>query len=277
VAIEIRPIRTLEEYHAVERMQHEVWGLDALGTVPHHLLLTAQKNGGLLIGAFDPSGKTGGRLVGFVFGFVGLTVDGRVKHCSHMAGVHPDYQSQNLGYRIKLAQRERVLAQGIDLVTWTFEPLESRNANLNFRKLGAICRIYRRDMYGEMNNPLYAGLPSDRFEVEWPIAGERVARRVAGDWRGSSLSTLEGTGVPVVNRAPRRPAEGRRALEGDRLLVQIPSDFQGIKATDMALARAWRLHSRALFEAAFARGYAVTDLIFEAGRSYYLLEMLDRP
>lgn len=276
MAIEIRPIQTQEEYRAAERMQHEVWGLDALGTVPHHLLLTAQKNGGVLLGAFDTSAEAGGRLIGFVFGFVGLTADGRVKHCSHMAGVHPDYQSQKLGYRLKLAQREQVLAQGIDLVTWTYEPLESRNANLNFRKLGAICRIYQRDMYGEMNNTLYAGLPSDRFQVEWPVASERVARRMAGDWRGPSLPSLARAGVPVVNRAlegdPPRPADGWRALEGDRLLVEIPSDFQGIKAVDMALARAWRLHTRALFEAAFARGYTVTDLIFEAGRSYYLLE-----
>ena len=176
MTVEIRPIQAHDEYWAVEQLQREVWGLADVEIVPNHLLLTAQKNGGLLLGAFDvpPEGEEE-QFVGFVFGFVGLSSGGGVKHCSHMAGVAPAYQNQNLGYRLKLAQRQQVLSQGIDLATWTFDPLESRNANLNFRKLGATSRTYLRDLYGSMRNTLNVGLPSDRFQVDWHIASRHVA------------------------------------------------------------------------------------------------------
>ena len=172
----IRPLSTHGEIRAVEQLQREVWDLPDVEVVPLHVLITAAKNGGLLLGAFDDE-----RLVGFVFGFPGLTSDGKLKHCSHMAGVHPAYRDRGLGYSLKLAQRDHVLAQGIDLITWTFDPLETRNATLNFHKLGAVCNTYIPNLYGEMRDGLNAGLPSDRFQVDWWIASERVAQRLAGE------------------------------------------------------------------------------------------------
>jgi predicted GNAT superfamily acetyltransferase len=277
MAVEIRPIQAHDEYWAVEQLQREVWGLADVEIVPNHLLLTAQKNGGLLLGAFDVPPEGGEeQLVGFVFGFVGLSSDGGVKHCSHMAGVAPAYQSQNLGYRLKLAQRQQVLSQGIDLATWTFDPLESRNANLNFRKLGATCQTYLRNLYGEMRNALNVGLPSDRFQVDWYIASRHVADRLRSNWVGPSLSALRDEGIPLLNPVspgdPPPPSPTILPLESEQLLVQIPLDFQAIKASDMALARAWRLHTRALFEATFAAGYTVVDLLFEDGQTCYLLQ-----
>jgi len=275
--IEIRPIQTHREYRAVEQLQREVWGLEEVEIVPDHLLLTAQKNGGLVLGAFDPS--SGGQeehLVGFVFGFTGLLPDGGVKHCSHMTGVTPTYQSRNLGYRLKLAQREHVLAQGLNLITWTFDPLESRNAALNFHKLGATCQTYLRDLYGSMRDSLNIALPSDRFRVDWHIASAHVVDRLRGERSRPSVSALRADGVTLVNRAldgdPPRPADVPHPVQGTRLLIQIPAYFQTIKMSDMGLARAWRLHTRTLFEAAFAESYVVTDLLFESGQSYYLLE-----
>ena len=280
MSITIRPIQTHQEYRAVEALQQEVWGLDPVEIVPDHLLLTAQKNGGLVLGAFDTS--TAGevdRLIGFIFGFPGLTPDGRLKHCSHMAGVAPAYQNRRVGYRLKLAQREHVLAQGIELITWTFDPLESRNARLNFHKLGAICRTYLRDLYGSMRDALNVGVPSDRFQVEWWVASSRVVDRLQGTAPDLSLAALQAEDVPLLNPVPPgdlpRPPEQTRPIAGDRLLIQIPAHFQAIKAADMALARAWRLHTRALFEAAFAQGYTVVDLLFEEGQSFYLLRRGD--
>ena len=275
--VEIRPIRTQAEYRAVEQLQREVWGLEEVEIVPDHLLLTAQKNGGLVLGAFDASlaDKNEG-LVGFVFGFAGLSPTGHVKHCSHMAAVMPAYQDQNLGYRLKLAQREHVLAQGLDLITWTFDPLESRNASLNFHKLGTLCRTYVRDLYGRMRDALNVALPSDRFEVESHIASSHVGDRIKGGVQRPSLSQWQAAGVPLLNRPlpgdPPRPTDTLRPFEGERLLIEIPAYFQTIKAIDMELARAWRLHTRALFEAAFNDAYVVTDLLFQAGHSCYLLE-----
>lgn len=275
MTIEIRPIQSHGEYRAVEQLQREVWRLEDVEIVPDHVLVTAHKNGGVLLGAFEglPCGEQ--RLVGYVFGFVGLTADHAPKHCSHMLGVAPRYQSQGLGHRLKLAQREQVLKQGIDLVTWTYDPLESRNAYLNFRKLGATCNTYLRDLYGDMRDELNAGLPSDRFQVDWRVASEHVAQRLRDDWRGPALPELLSAGVPILNRFPPgrqpRPPQNVRPLEGGRLLIQIPADFQAMRAVDMALARDWRAHTRPLFEAAFAAGYSVVDLLFEQGRSCYLL------
>ena len=177
--ITIRPVQSHAAYRAVEQIQKDVWGLDEVEIVPNHVLLTAQKNGGLVLGAFAPSPAGGDeQLVGFVFGFIGLTPTGRIKHCSHMAGVLPAFQNRNVGYELKLAQREHVLARSIDLVTWTFDPLESRNARLNFHKLGAACATYLQDLYGPMRDRLNAGLPSDRFQVDWHVASRHVSRRL---------------------------------------------------------------------------------------------------
>jgi predicted GNAT superfamily acetyltransferase len=317
--IEIRPIQTHDEYRAVERIQRVVWGHGDLDVVPDHLLVTMQKNGGLVLGAFEilpdegpgeRPAKREERLIGCALGFVGLSPGGQVKHCSHTVGVDPAYQNQNVGYRLKLAQREHVLAQGIDLITWTFDPLESRNARLNFHKLGATCNTYLRDLYGHMRDELNVGLPSDRFQVDWHIASDHVAARLRGDRAGPStglrtgpstrlrtgpstrlrtgpstglrtgpsLSALLAEGIPLLNRTLPgdlpRPPETVLPIEGNQLLVQIPARFQAIKSADPGLAHAWREHTRALFEAAFAAGYTVVDLLFEEGRSCYLLNLV---
>jgi predicted GNAT superfamily acetyltransferase len=153
--------------------------------------------------------------------------------------------------------------------------LESRNARFNFHKLGATCGLYLRNLYGAMRDKLNAGLPSDRFHVDWRISSPRVEAKLRGEGAHSSASALMAEGVPLVNP----PVEGEslrpsrtRVYEEERLLVQIPSDFQSLKAADGNLALEWRLHTRALFEEAFAKGYEATDLLVEWGRSYYLLE-----
>ena len=240
MSITIRPLTTHAEILAVEQLQRDAWGVPDVDVVPLHMLITPPRHGGLLLGAFD-----GERLAGFVFGFLGLTPDGRLKHCSHMAGVHPDYRDHGVGYSLKLAQREHVLAQGLDLITWTFDPLETRNAWLNFHKLGVICNTYIRNLYGPMRGAINAGLPSDRFEVEWWIRSERVEDRLQG--RAASPT-------------------------GDRLVVDVPANFQTIKHTDMDLALRWRLETRQRFEEAFAQGFVAVDLVKQGDDVAYVLE-----
>ena len=274
MAIEIRTIKTQEEYHEVERLQREIWGAQDIEIVGFEPLMTAHRNGGVMLGAFDDA-KTEERMIGFVFGFVGLTAEGRVKHCSHIAGVMNGYRDRGVGYALKLKQREQVLAQGIDLITWTFDPLESRNARFNFRKLGVTCDVYLRNLYGAMRDALNAGLPSDRFQVDWLIASPRVEARLARESEGesdsSALSTLMADGVPLIN--PLSHSTERTEIESERLLVEIPSDFQRLKAANKNLALEWRLGARALFEEAFANGYTATDLLASGERSYYLLSL----
>lgn len=275
MAIEIRPVKTQDEYTAVEQLQREIWGASDIEIVAFETLMTTHKNGGVMLGAFDTiDGEE--RMVGFVFGFVGLTPDGELKHCSHIAGVLDDFRDRNVGYALKLRQRQQVLSQGIELITWTFDPLESRNARFNFHKLGVTCSAYLRNWYGEMRDALNAGLPSDRFQVDWRIASARVEQRLRGESETPLVPDLLAAGVPLINQPIEdrllRPSEKTLRVEGERLLIQIPADFQSLKAADRDLALAWRLHTRALFEEAFAKGYTATDLLVDNGRSFYCLE-----
>lgn len=276
MALVYRRIETHEEYRAVEDLQAQVWGSDARDIVPLHLLLTASKNGGLTLGAFDTDLTPPDNLIGFVFGFVGLTPEGQVKHCSHMLGVLPQRRDRGIGEELKRRQRDYVLAQGITLMTWTFDPLQSRNARLNIRKLGAVCHTYARNLYGTMSDRWNAGVPSDRFEVEWHLASRHVARRLARAEPAPSLAALTAHGVPVLNEAPPgaaadAPASVCRAPSGDSVLVRFPTDIQTMKQTRPAEALTWRMQLRELCETAFASGYTVVDVLSEGACSYYLL------
>ena len=252
--------------------------MEDTSVVPLHLLLTAQKNGGLVLGAFDEQGT----MVGFVFGFLGMTDQGQVKHCSHMAGVLPEYQGQQIGYRLKLAQREHVLAQGLDLATWTYDPLEGTNASLNIGKLGVICRTYLQDIYGDTGFQLHLGLPTDRFQVEWWVRSQRVAQRLKSGGAKLTLDEVLGRGAVQANRPefdergfPRSVASDREP-SAEMLLVEIPADIQAIKKADMGLAREWRAQTREIFENCFGAGYVTTEFISEVQgkqrRNFYLLQ-----
>jgi predicted GNAT superfamily acetyltransferase len=278
--ISIEKLTTIQQFRQCEELQRQVWGMSDTDVVPLHLLLTAQKNGGLVLGAFDKEGK----MIGFLFGFLGARDPAaqQLKHCSHMLGVLEEWRGQGVGYRLKLAQREHALAQGLELVTWTYDPLESLNAALNISKLGVICNTYFRDLYGDMGDELNVGLSSDRFQVEWWIASQRVAHCLAGGGYRPSLDAVIASGAQLLNPATVgpdglvRPSPTPLKPTADTVLVEIPAHLQAIKVADMALARQWRAHTRQIFEGCFAAGYTVTEFTSEVRddlrRSYYILQ-----
>jgi predicted GNAT superfamily acetyltransferase len=272
----IHILETPEEMTAVEDLQRLVWTAPDIEIVPKDLLLAMVHNGGLAVGAF-----VGTDLVGVSFGFPGFypTPDGpRLKHHSHILAVHPDWSSKGIGFALKRAQWQMVRKQGLDRITWTYDPLLSRNAHLNIARLGAVCSTYLRSEYGEMHDSLNAGLPSDRFQVDWWINTERVKRRLSRrsrpalgleHYRLAEAALLEAPPGPELAFA--RPPQGIPSLSGHLLLIEIPFDFLALKAADLALAHAWRSYTRALFEQAFAAGYLVTDFVQAQGRSFYVL------
>jgi predicted GNAT superfamily acetyltransferase len=264
MTIAIRPVATYAEYMACEAIQRAVWG--EFGAVPHHLLLTAQKNGGLLLGAFDTAAP-GAPMVGFVFGFLARDARG-LKHASHMAAVLPAYRDARIGERLKWAQRDQALAQGLERMTWTFDPLISRNARLNIRKLGAVCDTYIPNLYGPEPEEPEGELPSDRFQVDWWLASPRVADRSQVGPPAPGAAELRAA-VPLANPDPLAPAALPAA---DRLLIQIPAEIEALKAADMPKARAWRYQVRAIALAAFAAGLVVTDYALDGDVGLYLLE-----
>jgi predicted GNAT superfamily acetyltransferase len=272
----IKLLESPEDMTLVEDLQRAVWHGSETDVVPAHVFITAIHNGGMVIGAFLDE-----ELVGFVFGFPGLdfTPDGpRPKHCSHMMGIKPGHRDSGVGFALKRAQWQMVRRQGIDHITWTYDPLLSRNAYLNIAKLGAVCNTYRRSEYGDMRDGLNAGLPSDRFQVDWWIHTRRVERRLSKRARRPlrledfSKAELQPLYTPQINASNLlQPPEHFTPLEGRLLLAEVPSDFGAVKDADFALARDWRFFSREVFETAFARGYIVTDFIHGHGRSFYVL------
>jgi predicted GNAT superfamily acetyltransferase len=155
--IGIRPIKTLSDLRRCHEIQRAVWGYSDLMVFPYTILISMQHNGGVLLGAY-----VNDQLVGFVAGYLGMA-GAKLYLFSQRMGVLPEYQSKGLGYRLKVAQREQMLRHGVDIVVWTYDPLEGRNASLNIEKLGGIVRSYARDIYGYVQNPLQTGLTTDRF------------------------------------------------------------------------------------------------------------------
>ena len=265
MTISIRPVTTIEECQILERLQAEIWQCDDLKVVPDHAVFTLAKEGNIVLSALDDE-----QPIGFAFGFLSLTDDNQLKYASHMVGVLPAYQNQGIGYRLKLAQREALLARDIRLMTWTFDPLQARNARFNLRKLGAVCNTYYSNLYGTMRDGLNQGLPSDRFRVDWWLDTRRVTDRITGDFVDADPVAEH----PVLNPATRLLAPPNKFSEpaGEFCLVEIPPDIDALKTQDSELALAWRLQTREIFENAFAANYTAVDLIRRHDLSYYLLQ-----
>lgn len=272
----IKILESAEDMNAVEELQRVVWPGSETDVVPAHMLITAIHNGGLVAGAYEND-----QLIGFVFGFPGIEFipDGpRPKHCSHMMGIDPKYRDSGVGFALKRAQWQMVRHQGLDHITWTYDPLLSRNAYLNITKLGAVCDTYRRSEYGDMRDGLNAGLPSDRFQVDWWINTRRVERRLSKrprrplkleNFSKADLQPLYSLHFKAEGWS--RPPEHFAPLEGKLALAEIPSDFGALKEADFSLARDWRFFTREVFETAFAAGYIATDFIYEHRRGFYVL------
>lgn len=172
-SIELRRCHNIDEFRACVALQKEVWRFTDAELVPLRMFVVADKVGGQVMGAFE-----GGTLVGFALSVPG-TRSGHVYLHSHMLAVRKDYRNAGLGRRLKLMQREEALSRGIELIEWTFDPLEIKNAYLNIEKLGAIVRRYNINQYGITSSPLQGGLPSDRLIAEWWLKSKRVESLLA--------------------------------------------------------------------------------------------------
>jgi predicted GNAT superfamily acetyltransferase len=256
--IKIRPINTLTDLRKCHEIQRATWGFTDLMVFPYTQLISAAHNGGVLMGAYD-----GADLVGFVYGYLGMSGT-KLYLFSQRMGVLPSYQNQGIGMQLKLAQRDQMLRQGIDLIVWTYDPLLGKNAALNIEKLGGIVRHYARDIYGAVNNPLQVGLSTDRFLLEWELLNERVRERIRSKRvRPTAEEWLQENTYPLANYAAwegdlPRPMASDLELEEDVILVQIPPDLNAIKKVDLNLARGWRESTRDIFETYFWRGYTIT-------------------
>lgn len=262
----IRPLRTLDEYRACERIQMQVWGSLAVGS---ELLSVTQKYGGAVIGALADD-----QVVGFIYAFLARR-HGRLIHWSHMMAVKEGYRDKGLGFRMKLAHRKVAFEQGIRSICWTFDPLQSRNATLNIRRLRARPEEYIPDCYGRFPSVIEKGLPSDRLVVNW-----RIATTGADQPFGEDAFSL-GADCPRVNETRRNDSgflENERihlSLHEPLLLVEIPANTDEMRREALPLAKKWRIETRRIFLHYFHAGYGVFDFlppgVQSEGRCCYVL------
>jgi len=269
----IRDLTTIEECRQVAALEKDIWGYtDAEDVVPPPVLIVSIKRGGVLLGAFDERGE----LKGFVYSIPAVK-DGRLTQWSHMLGVTRDARDAGLGLRLKLAQRDRSLAMGIDLIEWTYDPLQALNAHLNLTKLGVVVEEYEENIYGVSSSPLHAGSPTDRFVAEWRLSAPHVERRI----NNAGLGLVRDASVqaaPLVNPSRQTgrwlaPGPADFSQDAPRLLVEIPVGVAELQLDDPALALEWRLATREIFQTCFSRGYRVVDFFLSrrSGRGHYLL------
>lgn len=239
--IQIRTPEDAQEMGVCVELQQRIWGYASLDTVPDQIFIVAKKNGGQVMTAYD-----GDMPVGFALAFA-ATRDGLSYLHSHMVGVVEEYQNRGVGRLLKLAQREDALERGINLIEWTFDPLQLKNAHFNIERLGAIVRHYIPNLYGRTSSPLHAGLPTDRLVAEWWVRSQRVEDVLAGS--PPSFSS------PVAHER-----------------IEIPADIRRICRDDAQSAEKIQSNVRDQFSANFANGRGAVGFELNHDLGTYLLE-----
>ena len=268
----IRPFSSIDDFRECVALQEETWGTGFSERVPLAILKVSQILGGVSAGAYAADGH----LVGFVFGMTGLR-GGELAHWSDMLAVRAEARDSGLGTKLKAYQRERVMEAGVRRMYWTFDPLQARNAYLNFSKLGIVVREYAQDMYGQTDSPLHRGIGTDRMIPLWILNSDRVSARLSGmerfeapdaDALPRALASTGGEGDPV-------PSDPVLDIDADRMLVAIPSDLASVMDRSVELALAWRMATRAVFTHYLGAGYEARELIRGEHTSDYVLAKIE--
>ncbi len=268
----IRLARDRADFDACVLLQRAVWGLGDLEITSAIQMIASIHAGGMLHVAESPEGQT----VGFAYAFAGLR--GHTPHLhSDMLAVLPEHQKLGVGVRLKWAQRQEALARGLSLITWTYDPLQARNANLNLRRLGAEASEFIEDLYGITTSSLHHGLPTDRLLVRWELRAPRVEERAREGEPPRSVAMPDAPRINEVKWQGGWPvsSEPRLDLEDPELLLEIPPDWDVLCQAAPRMAETWHGVARRAFETYFARGYRAADFAptEDAGRRrpFYIL------
>jgi predicted GNAT superfamily acetyltransferase len=266
-ALVLRAFETRGDYDQAVTLQRDTWGQDFKECVPASIIQISHKVGGVAAGAFDADG----RLVGFVYGLSGLR-GGQPAHWSHMLAVYPQYRGSRIGTRLKALQRDMLLAGGIEVAYWTYDPLIAGNAQLNINLLGALPVEYVPDMYGsDTGSDLHSGLGTDRFVVEWRLTDPQVESILQG--KAVEHPAADGDAPVIDTDTPDRPHHATPSVR-----VAIPLDVQSVKQTDPGRALTWRQVTRDALLWHLQNGYRVVGFQRDqpADRGYYYLST-ERP
>jgi predicted GNAT superfamily acetyltransferase len=246
-SIIIRTIETIVGLEAVRKLEELVWSKEE--AVPVNQTMAAVKNGGFVLGAFSEK-----QLIGFQYSFPGF--DGEKSYlCSHSLGIHPEFRKYGIGEKLKWAQKKTAAEKGYNLITWTYDPLETVNGYLNLHKLGAVCSTYLENVYGEMDDKLNAGIPSDRFLVEWGIKDSKNVSKydMEGEYPQAIITSIR-DGFLIPERIDVN-------LRSKTLFVPVPGNFQELKKYNLSYGSAWREYTQKVFSHYFSSGWKAVDLV----------------
>jgi len=269
----IRELESIPDLLLAVQLEKEVWGLNDADVTPLTTAIASRAAGAFWLGAFE-----GADLIGVAYAFPSLH-DGRTGFHSHLLAVRSSHRGFGIGYQLKLAQRQGALALGVGEITWTFDPLRSRNAHLNFGRLGVISDKYIPEFYGaQTSSPLHVN-GTDRLWVSWQLGSKRVDQRLQGkEFRSEILDVLEHLEPLVRFNGDSRPvlADVATAVSRQRIAIEIPCDIDRMEQETLSLAREWRLATRAAFSAALQSGFVVKEFCRtirgQQGPGAYLLQ-----
>lgn len=261
--MEYRVLETISELGAAVEVEIAVWGLNPRDAVPLNLLRAVTHTGGVALGAYD-----GDVMVGMAFAFPARH-HGKFILWSHMTGVLPQYQARDIGFTLKQKQREWALANGYDEIGWTFDPLKRGNANFNLHRLGVTANVYHVDFYGQMEDAINVGTPSDRLEVIWRLNDARVSALAKDETVATNFPSLSPENT-ILSAVDTRPILNLN-FETPLVFAEIPSAVDKLSADAQ---QAWRLALRETLQTAFKCGYTAVDFIRANEKHLYVLKRL---
>lgn len=275
--LQLRALESIEEMPPLVELQRQIWGYglpDSDYPYPARALFALSESGGLIAAA-----RFKDQTVGFSVAWLGMDRStGRRYLHSQLAGILPAYRHLSIGYHMKIYQREYALAQHVDLVKWTFDPLQSANANLNLRKLGAIVTIYHPHYYGTLQSYFSHGIATDRVWADWHIQSPRVCHRLDSGPRAlpdkprpAQITQVEE--MTLGGRPWKKLAAFRLDLSDPDLLMEIPDDFAMMREHEVELASEWQERVRQIFQEYLGRGYIAADFFIlpeVVRRGFYL-------
>jgi predicted GNAT superfamily acetyltransferase len=273
----IRRAETIADYRSCQEAQRQAWGIRDEGyLIPVATMVGANLHGGLVLGAFLPSGAA----VAMSFAFLGR-IEQKTCLYSQVTGVVPAYQSRGLGYEIKLCQRDIARSEGIEQIVWAFDPLQSGNAHFNLARLGATAARFVENMYGERTDALNAGVCTDRLIAQWKTRGASPVvlcpRAVANLPRLVESAPVTSSGAGTVPNAPNSEPNPT-AIGGARVLLEIPDDIAALRRERPAEAEAWRSVVNKAMRLALAHDYRAVGFVRDDSsgyrRGFYVLERL---
>ncbi|MGA7077572.1 MAG: GNAT family N-acetyltransferase [Terriglobales bacterium] len=258
----IRDLKSIDDLSQLKALEKQVWGMADDDALPLTLAIALKTAGNIFVGAFDKE-IDNEKLVGFAFGFLGRE-HGQTTIHSHMLAVLDAYRHLDLGSRLKQAQRERAMAMGVHEMTWTYDPLQSRNAHFNFSKLGVVSDTYKVNFYGPETSSVLHRNGTDRLWVRWILNSKRVRDRLAGKNTTTRAETIDALRLlaPLVRFDPSgKPAcaDLAQSLARQRVSIEIPGDILEVEQADMGLAREWREATRWAFSEALKTGFVVGE------------------